>query len=44
MDTMKDLSLHFTDYKDQISIMVPRDGTILESGWKLKPLYSPVVC
>ena len=41
--TVKDLSFYL-EFDDQISLAVPRGGEVVENGWKLTPLYNPVVC
>ena len=35
------MSLRFE--QEMITLSIPRSGEILESGWKVKPCYDPIV-
>ena len=41
----KCLSFPF-EFEDQLSLRldVPHEGTTIDSGWRLSPLYEPMVC
>ena len=30
-------------FEQMITLSIPRSGEILESGWKVKPCYDPIV-